>query len=290
MPIVLGLDLETTGTNPDKILEIGCRLWDTDKKMTLKACSLFVNLFEQAEISIPCSNQLNHQITEEQIRKYGYPWKVCVRMLCGFFKEAEYIVAHNAEIGKSFLIQIPELQQYQDKKWIDIMVDVPYPDTMVYRNLEYLGLAHDLFNPDSNQSLSDVGIILGIIDKYDFANIKRLSQEKNIEITCFARAGEDELTAKNLGFRCSSDDNVFIAQVKVSQEESFRKRVQKYLPEAFECTRRLIATISSDQEELAKEQEYRLSKETKKWSKIVLEKDVFMEVTRVKPFFSVQVE
>jgi hypothetical protein len=161
---------------------------------------------------------------------------------------------------------------------------------MSYRNLEYLASAHGLINPHPHQALSDVDVMLRIMDQYDFAKIERLAKEENIQLTCFTRPGEEEEIAKKLGFKCLKNDNAFNITIKPSQESEFKQYVRKYLPQAFDTTCRLIASLKFGQNEIAKAQGYKFHWESKTWYKNVLKADVFIEIDQVKHLFPVHIE
>lgn len=170
------------------------------------------------------------------------------------------------------------------------MFDLPYPSKMTARNLESLSSAHGIINPHPHQALSDVIVMLQILAQYDFAEVERMAQDTNVQVRCFAREGEEKAVAKQLGFRWSWEDNSLIAEIKASQEQSFRTRILQYLPEAFDPIYRLTANVSYEKKDLAKEHGYRFISNSKKWCKTILKNDVDLEIACVKHLFEVHAE
>lgn len=294
MTLVLGIDLETSGIDPskDKILEIGCVLWDIESQQPVKQWSVLVNDF-QDEIYLTELNKLVHGLTEEMIERHGYPLSKAVVVLKSFFKEATYIVAHNSSFEQGFIYAIPEMQEFLDKPWIDTLFDVPYPLTMTSRNLTALATAHGLLNPFPHRALSDVLMMLQIMSRYNFDEIVKLSTEETFKIKCFAADDEERGAAKKLGFFFSKPEKAFMADIKASREVEFKEWVLKVFPEAFtEPPVRLIANVPFEKKDLAKNLDYNFLNDgmRKIWYKRVRPQQIQKELDAAQGKFSVDIE
>lgn len=294
MTLVLGIDLETSGTDSskDKILEIGCVLWDIETHQPVKQWSVLVNGF-LGKITLTEANKMIHGLNEEMIQRHGYPLAKVIPVLKGFFKEADYIVAHNASFEKGFIYAIPEMQEFQDKAWIDTLCDVPYPLTMTSKNLTALATAHGLLNPFPHRSLSDVLMMLQIMSRYDFEEIVRLSKEDTLKISCYTTDEEERGVARKLGFFYSKLDKAYMADVKASRECDFHAWVLKIYPEAYtEPPIRLIAKVSFEEKDKARLLDYQFLNDgnRKIWYKMVRPQNIQRELDAAEDQFAVDIE
>ena len=96
MALLLGIDLETTGLDPqkDKIIEVGWTLFDSNGYKCLRAKSSLVYLGLQLSKEIEALTG----ITSEMLDSSGV--ELSTAFSCPSF---DYFVAHNASFEKSFL-------------------------------------------------------------------------------------------------------------------------------------------------------------------------------------------
>lgn len=171
MPILLGIDFETTGLDPktDKVIEVGMALWDTDHGLIEATSALFCLPNVTLSLEIESLTGISQQMMEEfgTFNPLDESWDV----MQDWFELADYTVAHNAPFEQSFLRAWPGMDGLADMNpWIDTMTDIPGHEG---KRLSYLAADHGFVNPFPHRALPDVLTMLTVLAKYDFAEIER---------------------------------------------------------------------------------------------------------------------
>jgi len=171
---VLGLDLETTGIDPNKdlIIEVGAVVWDVKTQKPRALMSELVSIDQ----SVPAECSAITGITDEDLKIWGQPLNDVMLRLKQLTYECDYVVAHNgAKFDRLFL------QRYYDqnplwsfeKPWIDTLTDVPFPKQIITRKLNFLAAEHGFLNPFSHRAVFDVLTMMKVFSSYSFEEILR---------------------------------------------------------------------------------------------------------------------
>jgi DNA polymerase-3 subunit epsilon len=208
--ILLGLDLETTGTDPESasIIEVGAVLWDSDSGQPVRCWSTLV------KSAIPLDPDVVEitGITDDLLQAHGVDLPGVLRSLRADMLTADYIVAHNAGYDRRVLERATADCCFtrQDYNWIDTMMDVPFPRGCQYRNLTYLQAFHGFVNPFPHRALTDVLTTMTILQRYNLADVIERSKSPTLKVkACFEWGcpGFDEIKdfAKSRGFKWNGD-------------------------------------------------------------------------------------
>lgn len=198
---VLGLDLETTGLDPqtDEIIEIGAVIWDTERKLPLKIYSELV----LASKSLPPEITQITGIAEQDLIEWGISLQEAMFNLESLARSCSHIVAHNGKEFDQIFIQ-RALQRYPeiefDLPWIDTLTDLPFPQHLKTRKLSYLAAEHGFLNPFAHRSLFDVLTMMKVFSQYSTEEIMAFSQSPMLRIVAQV-SFEDREKAKSCGFR-----------------------------------------------------------------------------------------
>ena len=199
--LVLGLDLETTGLNPesDEIIEVGAVVWDTNRGTPVKIYS------ELVQSQTPVTEEITRitGIKNEDLRAWGVSPQEAFLNLEALAQKCEYIVAHNGlEFDKLFidryLATMPDIQL--DLPWIDTMTDLPYPEELKTRKLSYVAAEHGFLNPFAHRSLFDVLTMMKVFSSYPLPDVIEFAKSPMVRIVAQVSFAEKD-KAKNLGFR-----------------------------------------------------------------------------------------
>ncbi|MHA1592380.1 MAG: 3'-5' exonuclease [Candidatus Heimdallarchaeaceae archaeon] len=218
---VLGLDLETTGLDfeKDRIIEIGLVLYDTELKVPLRMYSEFIDEPNRPKID---RTKVAADITDEMLNIYGYKTgprernDFLVDQLVEFFKEAEYVVAHNGNLFDKIMLK-NFFDRYErilpETPWLDTRTDIVYPKHCVARNLIYLAAFHGFVNPFPHRALFDVMTMLKILDKYDVTQVIGRSLSPVVTLRANVSYNNKDL-AKARGFMWSPENKFWYKDMK----------------------------------------------------------------------------
>jgi DNA polymerase-3 subunit epsilon len=178
MAILLGLDLETTGLDPDTddIIEIGFVVWNAVKHTPV--CSY--SALTKGAVPIPETIASLTGIDDANRHHGGVELGTAINALAHWANRADYFVAHNAAFEQSFLnnrlalgVSIP---------WIDTMTDLPYPSTKGKGSLSEICMNHGIFNPMPHRALPDAFAMMQLLAKYPFDEVERTAKIPSIKI------------------------------------------------------------------------------------------------------------
>lgn len=202
MTLLLGIDFETTGLDPekDKIIEVGCCVMDTDTWQPVWAKS---GLIDHGSIELSKEITTLTGITTEMLARGCYPYEID-SFLPSNYMNIEYLVAHNAAFEQSFINNNEFLGCLdildQELPWIDTKTDIPGHEG---KKLTYLAADHGFVNPFPHRALFDVMTMFKVLSCYDFKEIeRRVLADK---VTLIANVPyDDREKAKALGFQWQS--------------------------------------------------------------------------------------
>jgi DNA polymerase-3 subunit epsilon len=223
--LVLGLDTETTGLEPepDRIIEIAAVLWDWDTKIPVQMISILVD----HEIEIPEEIVKLTGITPEMILKYGILEEEACERLWTIRMLADYTMAHNAKFDRGFIeaARVRTGQGEWQVPWLCSMEDIKYPEGVKTRNLTHLAAEHGFVSPWKHRSLFDVLTMLKIASNYDLDAIIARSKEPVIYVQALVTYNDNQ-KAKDFNFRWNPDKKIWWKGQKQSDWEAERDGYQ----------------------------------------------------------------
>jgi DNA polymerase-3 subunit epsilon len=174
MPVLCGIDLETTGVEPHKseITEIGYAIFDTenwDKPLVMESQMCKIAGTVPAEIV-----ELTG-ITDDILKRSGIAIDEVLGKLHANLDRfgVEYMVAHNGTFDKDFLAyhssvrELPKIKQ----EWVDTKNDIPFPKRIRNTNLVALAAEHGFLNPFPHAALFDVFTMMKVLSQYDIKEV-----------------------------------------------------------------------------------------------------------------------
>jgi hypothetical protein len=132
--------------------------------------------------------------------------------------------------------------------------------------------------------------MIQIMARYDFAEVVRYSEFKNIKVPCAAISDEEKNLVKMLGFRWSSDEKRYMVTLKAFQVDEFKARVTQLFPQAFDPMVRVIAQVSYSDREKAKEVGYKWDNDNRRWQKELRADQLDAELVAIRELFQVKVD
>lgn len=217
--LILGLDVETTGLDPEQnlIIEIGAVLWDVEKRLPVKIFSEMI--LEKEGVTVPPEIEELTGIETAMLKEFGIPVNPGLfDYLDWAISKAECLVAHNAPFDKGFLEAFYKRhgRTMPAKPWVCTVKDVNYPKHVKQKNLTYLAAVHGFVNPFSHRAVTDVLSMLRVLDHYDVKEALQLSQEPKIEVIALV-SYDDRMLAKNAGFHWDGDSKQWKLETRKSQ-------------------------------------------------------------------------
>lgn len=207
--IICGIDLETTGLNPevDQITEVGAVLWDTEINAPIK----FFNKLIKIKGSVPSEIVELTGITDELLEKYGEQPDDVWADFAVFADEGDAFMAHNAPFDRAFLEK--EFAGIDGDLWIDSSVDIDYPGQISTRKLTHLAAEHGFVNPFAHRAISDVLTMLQIAAHYNWDDIVKNAKTPNVTLRALVTYEQNQ-KAKGRGYRWDSTKKLWVKQVK----------------------------------------------------------------------------
>jgi DNA polymerase III subunit epsilon len=203
--ILLGLDFETTGKEPEttEITEVGLVLWDT---LDAQPVVISDHLVKPTQ-AIPLEIIELTGITQEYVDCFGSEPNWAIQEVMHMMGSAEAIVAHNGNV-----FDFPILKRYAELykiplptiPYIDTMIDVPYPSWMTSRKLKHLAVDHGITPAYAHRATFDVLMMLQIINCYNVEEIIQQAASPIVTIQALVRFDQKEL-AKTAGFHWEND-------------------------------------------------------------------------------------
>lgn len=169
--IVLGIDFETNGIDPEQseVLEIGAVLWDLNAMAPINMFSYLIRP-EETHFFVEDDVKTLTGILEKDLYSFGSSLKDVVASLQHFTSKASYIFCHYGiefdrlifnNVFKKTNIPLSPLH------WVDTAFDIPFPDKIITRKLEYLAAEHGFLPTIKHRALFDVLTMFNIVSRYD---------------------------------------------------------------------------------------------------------------------------
>lgn len=231
MTRVLGLDFETTFTDPinaheARIIEIGAVLWDTDRNTPLVLVNRTV--WDESYRYDPRIEDLTG-MTHEMLREFGTSPKFALEKLLKLFPKADFVVAHNGTDFDKIVLQ-SELRRHglpmPETPWIDTTSDIPFPEKISTRKLEFLAPAHGFLNPFAHRALFDVVSMLKVLSFYNFQQVRERSQMPDVTLQADivkpfgptrVKGEKQKQEAKDRGYRYDGDNKRWLKRIKENE-------------------------------------------------------------------------
>jgi DNA polymerase-3 subunit epsilon len=126
-------------------------------------------------------------------------------------EHCEYIVAHN---GTRFDRLFLEKQTWKpEKPWIDTLTDVPYPNEIVTRKLNFLAAEHGFLNPFPHRAIFDTLTMLKVFSLYAIDHV--VEDMKSPLVKIMAQVSyEEKSKAKDLGFRWDPQNRHWYMEIR----------------------------------------------------------------------------
>ena len=219
MAIVLGLDFETTGTDPEtcQVIEVGAVLFNGVLGQMIEAHSWLVSLGEE---KIPEEVVKLTGITNEALFSEGQSLGAVDEKLSSLIRRSNYLCAHNHQFEKTVLGNCLGLSgiEANNMRWIDTMTDLP--EGKGNSNLTFVAASHDTLNPFPHRALTDVLTMLKVLSRYDFAEVERYAQSPTQKLIIhfpYDVTGQRNNQVKSLGYRWNGDYKHWWKSVKEFQ-------------------------------------------------------------------------
>jgi hypothetical protein len=226
--LLLGIDLETTGTDPTlhHVVEVGAILYNTETKREVQSFSTLVVPSENWIIP-PLISHLTG-IHSLDVLDLGMSSSGAWSFIAKMASKAEAWCAHNASFEKSF---IPEGHILNEMACFDTMLDIPYPDYVRHRDLERLSLSHGFPNMNAHKALPDVQAMFNVLSCYEWADVEAYWHSPSNYFECVAKGRtflpfelKDE--AKSLGLQWDGANKKWGANLRQMEYESLTKRIE----------------------------------------------------------------
>jgi DNA polymerase-3 subunit epsilon len=195
--IILGLDWETTGLNPetDRIIEVGLVLWDSD----LRAPVRFSGFLVQSEVEVSSEVSKKTGITHAMLKRFGLKPSEAFGIVGEYMSCSKIVCAHNGnEFDKLFWHEWMkrERKRVPDKFWLDTYSDLPAPNA----RLTYMAADAGFVNPFPHRALTDVLTMLRILDGHDANKVYERAKLPNVVLQAVVSYERNAL-AKARGYR-----------------------------------------------------------------------------------------
>lgn len=215
--LLFGIDLETTGLDPDKdeITEIGFAMFDTEYWQIINTYGYLVQIRQKLDSRITEITGLTDKILFE----HGYPFEHVVKHLRYFMDKADYLVGHNGINFDSIMltenVKRAGLESLPEKPWIDTKIDLPFPPTIRSRSLVTLCAEHGFLNPFPHRALFDVAAMFKLLSMYDFDEIMSIVSTPLVWVRAKV-SFENKDKAKDAYFRWDSVNKFWVKHLRES--------------------------------------------------------------------------
>jgi DNA polymerase-3 subunit epsilon len=199
--IVLGLDWETTGLNPqtDRIIDAGLALWDSDLHALVRMSGFLV------KSNVAVSEEITKLtgITSAMLKRFGLEAPVAFDLVRQYMDMADVVCAHNGnDFDKPFWSEWAKRagQKVPDKFWLDTYIDLPATGA----RLIYMAADAGFVNPFPHRALTDVLSMLRILDGHDVDKIHQRAKLPNVILQAVV-SYESNALAKARSYRWNPD-------------------------------------------------------------------------------------
>ncbi|MDE0119178.1 MAG: 3'-5' exonuclease [Bdellovibrionales bacterium] len=212
---LLGIDLETTGIDPSSsdIIEIGYMIWDTNLSCPVKCGSYLIKIND----ILPEEIKNLTGIRDNYLNEFGIELKQAIVLLSDLARKCDFLVGHNAvEFDRKYLSKACKEYsiEFPQKYWIDTMIDIPYPNSIKTRKLDYLAVEHNISVVVAHRAVFDIRTTMQILSKYDIHKI--IERAKTGFIKLIAKVSyEDRAKASTQGFKWDSKNKIWFKVLRI---------------------------------------------------------------------------
>lgn len=209
--ILLSLDFETTGLNPeqDEITEVGAVLWSTKFHRAMETASFFVQTATHITQEITDITGINSAM----LTKFGYPQEVAFENLSDMIDQADAYCGQNViRFDKRFAEAWAKKngRKIQEKLWIDTRTDLPGVES---KHLGYMAADAGFLNPFPHNAVSDCLTVLRLIDMHDINDVVARAKQ-DVVVLRSHQERDNNSTAKKLGFKWNPDFKIWWKDAK----------------------------------------------------------------------------
>jgi DNA polymerase III alpha subunit (gram-positive type) len=208
---LLGIDIETTGLDPDtdEIIELGAVVWDSEQK---KPIELFSQLISIGDRILPKKIVEMTGITDEHLKMFGLPISKVIGLLDGMASKCEFYVGHNALRFDNVFLEKACAKISKDipkKTWIDTTLDIDFPQEIKTRKLSYLAAEHKFVGFEDHRAVFDVLTMFKILSRYDINEICDRAKSDLVQVIAKVTFENKNLASEN-GFRWEPSNKTWI--------------------------------------------------------------------------------
>lgn len=203
MPLLLGIDIETTGLEigKDSVTEIGWAVWDTEKRALCSLHSHFVTLPPGVVYSKELAVLTGFDA--DILDRYGKPLSTVLSLLG--VEQFDYFCAHNGlRFDKPFLQAVCESggmakMFFDTRPWIDTKIDLPLTYKPKSTALVYMAADHGFLNPFPHRALFDCLTMFKVLSQYDIDKVIQSAMSPMVRLVAKVSYDGRQL-AKDAGF------------------------------------------------------------------------------------------
>lgn len=227
--LILGIDFETTGLDPEtrQVIEVGMQLWDWELGVPVNEMGYLVR-HEQYVWDDKFEGK--SKVSAAMCDTYGISSLNGLKRIQIMMQSTDYMCGQNVnEFDKIFLeawckrLGLPNPRP--DILWIDTQTDIEIPEGNS-RRLAYMAADHGLCPHNAHRALADVDQTMNILRKHDIQHVLEVAKTPTIEIMALV-SYDDREKAKDLHYHAEYDNGKFKYWVKTIKEfhlESERKK------------------------------------------------------------------
>ena len=225
--MILGLDFETTWTNPvnakiARPIELGAVLYDEklNKVLEMESCLIYDTDHPDSPKELEDLTGIN----DDMRKQHGVAPKNAFITLNRLMEKSDFVVAHNGTFFDKIIYE-EECDRLGlkpvEKLWIDTKSDIPFKPGVKTTKLTYLCAEHGFVNPFAHRALFDVLSMIKILSYYNFDEILKLSKEPTYKVVAKV-SYEKRQEAKDRGYHWNGEEKQWVKHLKeskVKQEE-----------------------------------------------------------------------
>lgn len=200
--LILGLDFETDGANPQACtpIEIGAVVVDSNDFQPVVVMDRLLSYSGNLPEII---TDITH-ITQEHLNLFGIPIRQGFDELITLMLRCNVVVAHNGNRFDRIIFNrvAADLQlTYPLLPWVDTISHLPYPKTTTSRKLIHLAADHGISLQHGHRAVFDVMTMLDLLSRYKDQLPAILSELDSPQITIVAQVTiNNKQLAKDQGF------------------------------------------------------------------------------------------
>ncbi len=211
------VDFEATSVDPKTadIIEWGFVRYCSELKSIVSIDTELVN----PGCEIPSEVEKITGITNKLVKEHGERPFTSLEKFVNLSDRCDYLVAHNGLQYDRPLIHF-QVKKYPmsllPKPWIDTRIDIPYPEKISTRKLEYLAYEHGFINPLSHRALTDCLAMWGIFCKYPLEEILESASTELVKVKANTTFTQKDL-AKKAGFNWDAEKKIWVKEMRAHQ-------------------------------------------------------------------------